>query len=98
MEDIIYQKDAVIDILEFTMPNATESNEIPQLLSNISTVLPNRTNYTTQGKYNLNANFADSYYSIVTKKSEIILLSLLEKILIINIYTYYKTAENLIIN
>lgn len=49
VEDVIYQKDAVMDALEFSMPNSTESNEIPAFVSNISTISSSRTNYTTQG-------------------------------------------------
>lgn len=60
MEDVIYQKDAVMDVLELTMPNVTDSNEILQLSSNMTTVLPNRANYTTQGIYNLNLKFLQS--------------------------------------
>lgn len=54
VEDIIYQKDAVMDALEFSMPNSTESNEIPAFVSNDSTVPSSRTNYTTQGNLNQN--------------------------------------------
>lgn len=49
-EDVIYQKDAVMDALEFTLSNTTDSNEIPAFILNSSTVTPNRSNYTTQGK------------------------------------------------
>lgn len=51
VEDVIYQKDAVMDALEFTMPNSTESNEIPQFFLNITTASSSRTNYTTQGNF-----------------------------------------------
>lgn len=51
VEDIIYQKDAVMDALEFSLPNATsaESNDIPQAVPNFTTPSPARANYTTQG-------------------------------------------------
>lgn len=38
-----------MDALEFAMPNSTESNEIPQLFFNITTITSSRINYTTQG-------------------------------------------------
>ncbi|KAG5891293.1 hypothetical protein JTB14_000175 [Gonioctena quinquepunctata] len=49
IEDIIYQKDAVIDVLEFSDSNTTDSNDIPQYPPNITTTPPNRLNFTTQG-------------------------------------------------
>lgn len=54
IENIIYQKDAIIEALEYSFPNNTstlsnsDSNEISQQI-NSTTVSPNRTNYTTQG-------------------------------------------------
>ncbi|KAF7276406.1 hypothetical protein GWI33_010355, partial [Rhynchophorus ferrugineus] len=51
--DVIYQKDAVMDALEFSFPNASassDSNEIPQTLANMTaTTASDRINFTTVG-------------------------------------------------
>lgn len=65
IEDVIYQKDAVMDALEFTFSNSTESNEIPAFILNSTTVTPSRTNYTTQGEL---------YNSMILMKCQLLFL------------------------
>ncbi|CAG9821107.1 unnamed protein product [Phaedon cochleariae] len=51
IKDILYQKDAVMDVLEFTISNSTDStdtNEIPQHPVNLTMPLSNKLVYTTQ--------------------------------------------------
>ncbi|KAJ8960123.1 hypothetical protein NQ318_003842 [Aromia moschata] len=50
VEDIIYQKDAVMDVLEYSLPNGTaESNDIPPWAADGTTAGDGRIDYTTQG-------------------------------------------------
>ncbi|XP_072391898.1 pikachurin-like [Diabrotica undecimpunctata] len=49
VEDILYQKDAVIDVVEFSPLNLSDSKEISKLSINVTTPPSSQINFTTQG-------------------------------------------------